>query len=109
MFNLSTKALLVIVAVLVGVLIPLGVYNYYLDNRLEETKIELNEANVNNQKIIEAYEHTLKVEKEIAKEQTVTVEQKEKVVVKYQTLIREVEKRGVVKQDEKSNFTIVSF
>lgn len=109
MFNLSTKALLVIVAVLVGVLIPLGVYNYYLDNRLEETKIELNKANANNQKIIEAYEHTLKVEKEIAKEQTVTSEQKEKVVVKYQTLIKEVEKRGEIKQDENGIFTTVSF
>ena len=109
MFSISTKALLVVVAILIGILIALGVYSYYLDNRLEETKIELNEANANNQKIIEAYEHTLKVEKEIAKEQTVTSEQKEKVVVKYQTLIKEVEKRGEIKQDEKSTFTIVSF
>ena len=107
--GLDTKALFIVITILIGVLITLGVYSYYLDRRLEETTIELNEANVNNQKIIEAYEYTLKVEKEIAKEQIITVEQKEKVVVKYQTLLKEVEKRGDIKQDEKSNFTIVSF
>lgn len=107
--SLSTKALFIVIAILVGILISLGLYNYYLDGKLKVTTIELNEANTNNTKIIEAYEYTLKVEKEIAKETAVTVEQKEKVVVKYQTLIKEVEKRGEIKQDEKSNFTIVSF
>ena len=34
---------------------------------------------------------------------------KEKVVIKYQTLIKEVQKRGEIKQDEKSDFTIVTF
>ena len=36
-------------------------------------------------------------------------EQKEKVVIKYQTLVKEVIKRGEIKQDENSNFSIVSF
>lgn len=107
--GLDTKALFIVITILIGVLITLGIYSYYLDSRLEKTKIELNEANVNNEKIIEAYEYTLKVEKEISKEQTVASEQKEKVVVKYQTLIKEVEKRGDIKQDENSIFTIVNF
>lgn len=107
--GLDTKALFIVITILIGVLITLGAYSYYLDSRLEKTKIELNEANVNNEKIIEAYEYTLKVEKEISKEQTVASEQKEKVVVKYQTLIKEVEKRGDIKQDENSIFTIVDF
>lgn len=46
---------------------------------------------------------------EIANEKAVTNEQKEKVVIKYQTLVKEVQKRGEIKQDENSNFTIVSF
>ena len=107
--GLSTKALFVVISVLIGILLALGAYSYYLDNRLEKTKIELNEANANNEKIIEAYEYTLQVEKEIAKEQTVTSEQKEKVVVKYQTLIKEVAQRGEIKLDEKDDFTIVEF
>ena len=76
---------------------------------LEEKEQKLKEANEDNKNIIEAYEKTLAIEREVANEKAVAVEQKEKVVVKYQTLIKEVEKRGEIKQDEKSNFTIVSF
>jgi DNA-binding Lrp family transcriptional regulator len=109
MISLLSKYKYIAIYLLIVSALVLAIYSYYLDNRLEETKTELKEANANNEKIIEAYEYTLKVEKEIAKEQTVTSEQKEKIVVKYQTLIKEVEKRGEIKQDEKSNFTIVSF
>lgn len=76
---------------------------------LEEKEQKLKEANEDNKNIIEAYEKTLAIEREVVNEKAVAVEQKEKVVVKYQTLIKEVEKRGEIKQDEKSNFTIVSF
>ena len=76
---------------------------------LEEKQQKLKEANEDNKKIIEAYEKTLAIEREIANEKAVTSEQKEKVVIKYQTLIKEVQKRGEIKPDENSNFTIVSF
>ena len=76
---------------------------------LEEKEQKLKEANEDNKNIIEAYEKTLAIEREIANEKAVTTEQKEKVVIKYQTLIKEVQKRGEIKQDEKSDFTIVSF
>lgn len=76
---------------------------------LEEKEQKLNQANEDNKNIIEAYEKTLAIEREVANEKAVTTEQKEKVVIKYQTLIKEVQKRGEVKQDENSNFTIVSF
>ena len=76
---------------------------------LEEKEQKLNQANEDNKNIIEAYEKTLAIEREISNEKAVTVEQKEKVVIKYQTLIKEVQKRGEIKPDENSNFTIVSF
>lgn len=76
---------------------------------LEEKEQKLKEANEDNKNIIEAYEKTLAIEREVANEKAVTSEQKEKVVIKYQTLIKEVQKRGEIKQDEKSNFTIVTF
>lgn len=75
----------------------------------EDIKTELDEANNNNELIIQAYEQTLAIEKEIAEQKAITQEQKEVVVTKYKTLIKEVEKRGEIKQDEKSNFTIVTF
>ena len=76
---------------------------------LEEKEQKLKEANEDNKNIIEAYEKTLAIEREVANEKAVTTEQKEKVVIKYQTLIKEVQKRGEIKPDEKSDFTIVSF
>ena len=110
--------------IILGILIIAVVGTYAYQNRqinslksdlaktnitLEEKEQKLKEANEDNKNIIEAYEKTLAIEREVANEKAVAVEQKEKVVVKYQTLIKEVEKRGEIKQDEKSNFTIVSF
>ena len=76
---------------------------------LEEKEQKLKEANEDNKNIIEAYEKTLAIEREVANEKVVTSEQKEKVVIKYQTLIKEVQKRGEIKPDENSNFSIVTF
>lgn len=75
----------------------------------EDIKTELDEANKNNKLIIEAYEQTIKIEREIAEQKAITQEQKEVVVTKYKTLTKTIEKRGEIKQDEKSNFTIVTF
>ena len=74
-----------------------------------DTKAELDEANKNNKLIIEAYEQTIKIEREIAEQKSISQEQKEVVVTKYKTLTKTIEKRGEIKQDEKSNFTIVTF
>ena len=75
----------------------------------ENTQTKLEESNKNNELIIQAYEKTLAIEKEIATQKTITQEQKEVVVTKYKTLTKTIEKRGEIKQDEKSNFTIVTF
>ncbi len=75
----------------------------------EDIKTELDEANKNNALIIQAYEQTIRVEREMAEQKAVTQEQKEIVVTKYKTLTKTIEKRGEIKQDEKSNFTIVTF
>ncbi len=110
--------------IILGILIITVLTNYAYQNRqinslksdLEETNItleekeqKLKEANEDNKNIIEAYEKTLAIEREIVNEKAVTTEQKEKVVIKYQTLIKEVQKRGEIKQDENSNFSIVTF
>ena len=80
-----------------------------LNKDIEKKEDKLAQAQNDNKNIIEAYEKTLAIEREIAKEETVTIEQKEKVVIKYQTLVKEVQKRGEIKQDENSNFSIVTF
>lgn len=103
-----------IIIILISLLI-IGVYYYQsktidsLSSKLEENSLKLNEANSNNKLIIEAYEQTIRLNDAVVKEETITTEAKEKVVIKYQTLIKEVQKRGEIKQDENSNFTIVSF
>ena len=89
------------------------VYQYKKIDDLHKQVIEkdnkLDEANKNNKLMYEAYEKTLALEREIAEQKLQTQEQKEKVVVKNKTLEKEIEKRGEIKQDEKSNFTIVTF
>lgn len=103
-------------AISFAVVLSVGGYIKYLKSDLEDKEIELKttstkleEANKNNTLIIEAYEKTLAIEREIAKEKAVTSEQKEIVVTKYKTLTKTVEKRGEIKADEKSNFTIINF
>lgn len=110
--------------IILGILMIAVLTNYAYQNRqisslksdlkktnatLEEKEQKLKEANEDNTKIIEAYEKTLAIEREIANEKAVTTEQKEKVVIKYQTLVKEVQKRGEIKPDENSNFSIVTF
>jgi hypothetical protein len=110
--------------IILAILIIAVVGNYTYQNRqinslkndlektnatLEEKEQKLKEANEDNKNIIEAYEKTLAIEREVSNEKAVTTEQKEKVVIKYQTLVKEVQKRGEIKPDENSNFTIVSF
>ena len=105
-----------LVAALLLFIVSTAGYIKYLQGDLEDKEVELkttslklDEANKNNELIIEAYEKTLAVEKEIATQKAVTTEQKEIVVTKYKTLTKTIEKRGEIKPDEKSNFTIINF
>ena len=75
----------------------------------EDIKTELDEANKNNELIIQAYEQTIKIEKEIAEQKAITQEQKQEVIKTTSKVKEAVIKRGEIKQDEKSNFTIVTF
>lgn len=72
-------------------------------------KEKLEEANKNNELIIKAYEQTIKVEREISEQKTITNEQKQEVIKITSKVKEAVIKRGEIKQDEKSNFTIVNF
>lgn len=103
-----------IIIILISLVI-IGVYYYQsktidsLSSRFEENSLKLTESINNNKLIIEAYEQTIRLNDAVVKEETITTQAKEKVVIKYQTLVKEVQKRGEIKQDENSNFTIVSF
>jgi hypothetical protein len=107
-----------LVAGLVFVAVTVGGYIKYLQSNLEDTEVELkttslklDEANKNNELIIQAYEKTLAIEKEIATQKAITQEQKEVVVTKQNKYKEAVTKRGEIKKDEKecSNCTLVHF
>ena len=78
-------------------------------NELSTTKTKLDEANNNNVLIHEAYEKTLAIEREIAEQKATTQKQKEEVIKTTSKVKEAVIKRGEIKQDEKSNFTIITF
>ncbi len=109
--------LIAVLITIVGVWIAYEVTKYKaMVSQLEQSKKEIikkDEQIKENEKnfdlAVEAYEKTLAIERLVTEQKTITSEQKEKVVIKYQTLVKEVEKRGEIKQDEKSNFTIVTF
>lgn len=96
---------------IIAIFILTTLYFYMTSMRatIELQKQTIKNKEENEKNIIDAYELTLKVEKETSVQKAITQEQKEVVVTKYKTLIKEVEKRGEIKQDEKSNFTIVTF
>lgn len=79
------------------------------EKKIEEVTSERDEANKNNELIIQAYEQTLAIEKEIAAQKAITQEQKQEVIKTTSKLKEAVIKRGEIKHDEKSNFTIVTF
>ena len=85
------------------------VQNARLENQLENTSSKLTEANKNNVLMHEAYEKTLAIEREIAEQKTITQEQKQEVIKTTSKVKEAVIKRGEIKQDEKSNFSIVDF
>lgn len=95
--------------VAIFILTTLYFYMTSLKSTIELQKQKLLQDEVDKQNIIQGYEATIIVREQIAAEKAIQSEQKEVVVTKYKTLIKEVEKRGVIKNDEKSNFTIVSF
>ncbi len=83
--------------------------NQSLKTNLKNTASKLDEANKNFDLTVAAYESTLKVEKQIAEQKAITQEQKQEVIKTTSKLKEAVRKRGEIKQDEKSNFTIVTF
>ncbi len=79
------------------------------EEKIVKVTSERDEANKNNELIIQAYEQTLAIEKEIAAQKAITQEQKQEVIKTTSKLKEAVIKRGEIKQDEKSNFSIVTF
>jgi len=106
MFNFQGTGIKIVLAITL-VLSVFGVFKYQ-SSKIEKLEVTIQEKNENFERAVNAYEFSLKVERESAAQNAITQEQKEVVVTKYKTLIKEVEKRGEIKQDE-SNFTIVTF
>lgn len=114
MFSLIPKGYLV--AGLIFVIVSVGGYIKYLQSSIEGKNTEISSKDelikskdTDIQNIISGYEETIKIKEEIATQKAITQEQKEVVVTKYKTLTKAIKKRGEIKQDEKSNFTIVTF
>lgn len=73
----------------------------------EDIKTELDEANKNNKLIIEAYEQTIKIEREMAEQKAITQSQKQEVIKSTSKVKEAVIKRGEIKQDEKADFIAI--
>jgi hypothetical protein len=119
--GLNPKVYFVTFAVFAVVLVGgyIGYIEYKLKNKeielikkeqkIKETNDDLVEQKQINDLTIKGYEQTLKVEKEIADEKAIALEQKIEVTKTTNKVKEAVIKRGEIKQDEKSNFTIVTF
>lgn len=85
---------------------------FYVSSLKTDLKIksdELVEQKNINDLTIKAYEQTLAIEREISEQKAITQEQKQEVIKTTSKLKESVIKRGEIKQDEKSNFSIVTF
>ena len=87
---------------------------FYLQNQSLKTDLKIKSDDLVEQKnindlTIKAYEQTLEIEKEISDEKAIALEQRIEVVKTTNKVKEAVIKRGEIKQDEKSNFTIVTF
>lgn len=112
--KITDKALFIILAFLVGIIVALGTYSYFTSESLDRTKekltvakaeIEQKDRDIEN--IIEGYNATLELERTIAKEKTITLEQKQEVIKTTSKVKEAVIKRGEIKQDEKADFIAV--
>ncbi len=123
----STKFLLSAIGLLIGIVVALGVYSYFTSSSLENTKEKLTkkefeiqeakktyESNLAKKdeefkKAKEIYEKNLALTIEITKQKTITELEKQETVKTTNKLKEAVNKRGEIKADEKSNFTIINF
>ena len=112
----TSKVLVGIIGILLGAIILLGVDNYFTSSSLDDTKekltikeLEVEQKDKAIESIIEGYNATLEIERAMATEKAITMEQKQEVIKTTSKVKEAVIKRGEIKQDEKSNFTIVNF
>lgn len=95
--------------VMVGIIIALGGYSYYASSKNTSLTLQVEQKDKAIESIIEGYNATLEIERAIATEKAITMEQKQEVIKTTSKVKEAVIKRGEIKQDEKSNFTIVNF
>lgn len=114
--KLSTKFLLSAIGLLVGIVVTLAIYSYFASSNLEsankklvEKELEIQKKDEEFKKAKEAYEKNLVLEKEITKQNTITELERQQAAKTTNKLKEAVIKRGEIKKDEKSNFTIVNF
>lgn len=94
-----------------AILILIALYFYMTSLRatieLQEQRLLQNE--IDKQNIIEDYEATIIAREKLATEKAITQEQKIEVIKTTSKVKEAVIKRGVIKNDEKSNFSIIEF
>ena len=107
MFNFQSMSIKIVLAITL-VLSVVGVFKYQ-SSKIEKLEATIQEKNENFEKAVNAYEFSLKVERESAAQNAITQEQKEVVVRKTNVLKEAIIKRGKINEDSSSDYTVVSF
>lgn len=96
---------------LIAIFILIALYFYMTSMRatIEMQNQTIKQNEIDKQNIIEGYEATIIVREKLAGEKAITQEQKIEVIKTTSKLKEAVIKRGEIKQDEKSNFSIIEF
>ena len=103
----TSKVLVGIIGILLGAIVLLGVDNYFTSSSLDDTKekltikeLEVEQKDKAIESIIEGYNATLEIERAIATEKAITMEQKQEVIKTTSKVQAAVIKRGEIKRIE---------
>lgn len=113
----SSKVLVGIIGVLVGVVVLLAIDNYFTSSSLDSTKkdltkkeVELTNVKEDLKRAQETYEKNLALQIEIASNKAITLEAKKEVSKASSKVEEELKKRGEINHDKNENdFIVVEF
>lgn len=98
-----------LVLLVVGVFALQGLYIRYVSNELEATKQEVEKERQEKQELTATYEKNLEIEMKKRVFESQVYKSKEQVLKQKSKVKEEEVKRGEIKDDENSNFTIANF
>lgn len=102
--------------ILLGIIVVVGVYSYFISSSLDSTKEKLNKKEKDYKELeisfniaVQEYEKQLDFEKNKAIFETTTLKEKENVVRAASKVKEEIIKRGEVKDEKNSDFIVTKF